>query len=126
MFFISEFAWKQWPDGDYAIPMSVYGCPDPESNEWKHKRYAVKLLAHSIYKVYDFVDLSLKNDFFNLGPFGFYQLKINVCVKQRSNTERYANRQTSFEDRLLETAEWPPGNYVVYPKDEVCPKGKYN
>ena len=106
--------------------MSVYGCPDPEGNEWKHKRYAVLLNEHRIYKVYDFVHLSLKNDFFNLGPFGFYELKMNVCVKQRSNNERYVNRQTSFEDRLHETAEWPPGNYVVYPKDEVCPKGRYN
>ena len=61
-----------------------------------------------------------KNDFFNLGPFGFYELKINVCVKQRSNNERYVNRQTSFEDRLLETAEWPPGNYCCLPGKTKC------
>ena len=29
-------ALRQWPDGDYSIPMSIYGCPDQAINKWKH------------------------------------------------------------------------------------------
>ena len=124
MRFFSEFAWKQWPDGNYAIPMTVYGCPDQETNNWKHKRYGHLLMEQSIYKVDDTVTPSLRYDFVNLGPFDDYEVRMNLCVKQPLKKQNDIYNEDSFEERMLETAEWPPGNYAIYPKTNVCPKGK--
>ena len=31
---LSEYGNRFWPPGDYAVPMSIYGCPDPDVNMW--------------------------------------------------------------------------------------------
>ena len=114
---ISDWAWRQWPDGDYAIPMSVYGCSDQELNNWQHSQnHAVHYVKYA-WGVNSKDIVTLKDDVLNLGPIGLNSntFQVNYCVKH----------STSNGQRMRDV-EWPRGNYAIFPTNYVCPIGKHS
>ena len=61
---------RSWPAGDYSIPMSIYGCPDPDVNTWE----------------YGYINISFKNPImvetspYVMGPFGVDVYQTTFCT----------------------------------------------
>ena len=36
-----------WPDGNYALPMSVYGCPEPDMEGWGYGYMNISFRHHT-------------------------------------------------------------------------------
>ena len=106
----------RWPDGDYAIPMSTYGCPDPDINEWKYGYMNIsfwqgfELSGPSIGALgWSASNGSLKL-FELLGPYGSHSIQLNFCGRVSGNGS----------DQTL----WPTGKYGIYGTEQNCPSGK--
>ena len=103
-----------WPDGDYALPMSVYGCPDTNVNKWNYGymnisiKDNIELFETSIGQVLgNGPDWNLLELY---GPYGLHSIQLNFCTKVNSGNE-------------YNVAEWPSGQYGVYATQSPCPSG---
>ena len=110
-------SWKRWPDGDYSIPMSIYGCPEQEINNWIHSFINITLTAQTtIHYIKGAVEDEYitwqAHDFLLLGPYGSNTVQMNFCSKLSISGK-------------LKGVEWPRGLYAVYSNDRnSCPEGK--
>ena len=120
-FFISEHAWRKWPNGNYAIPMSVYGCPDQNLNNWKHNFINITYSTSHMLKEATLGKVYLKDDLYTLGPFGSHNFQYNFCIKSDSLTNGETN---DVSDIIHETAEWPNGDYAILRMKGKCPDGE--
>ena len=112
----------RWPDGDYAMPMSTYGCPDPDINEWKYGYmnisfwHGFELSVPSIGALgWSASNGSLKL-FELLGPYGSHSIQLNFCGRFSGNGSISGNGS----DQTL----WPTGMYGIYGTEQNCPTGK--
>ena len=122
----SEFAWKQWPDGDYAIPETVYGCRDQDINHWTKGYINITLIVYASLLESEIGHVSRKDDLFMLGPYGASQFQLDFCVKHRINDEPLHNTPatTDWHKKIRETTEWPRGSYSIHQMTKNCPEGK--
>ena len=124
---ISEFAWRQWPDGDYAIPMPVFGCPDQELNNWKHRSIMINYREYS-WTLIDGIaaNMTIRHNLRHLGSIIKDVFEIRLCVKQRTRakTSPLSNSYEKWQHQLSESAEWPRGKYDVYKTSDNCPTGE--
>lgn len=102
-----------WPDGDYALPMSVFGCPDPDTNNWQYGyinitfKLTIDLFETSLGRIgnnetdLNFLEL--------LGPYGPHSIQLNFCTHEKKDYD--------------ETG-WPSGQYGVHGTHNGCPTGK--
>ena len=96
--------------------MSVYGCPDQELNNWQHSQnHAVHQVKYA-WGVNSIDIIALKDDVLNLGPIGLNSntFQVNYCVKHSSSN-----------GQRMKDAEWPRGNYAIFPTNYECPIGKF-
>ena len=130
IFQFSEFAWQQWPDGNYATPMSVYGCPDQDLNNWETGYINLTFGRHydlkEVTQTGSTVKLERWDNLFSLGPFGEVTFQLNFCVKV-AKKNGVSTHDFEKEDEWLEdvstTTEWPRGTYAIYDTVDNCPSG---
>ena len=111
IYLLSVLAEVEWPPANYALPKSIYGCPDPSINNW-HNGYmnisfkeSIALSESYIGRIgWNEVDLNVIE---LLGPYGSHSIQLNFCSKRENG---------SFE--------WSPsGQYGVYGTVDGCPQG---
>ena len=71
-----------WPDGPYATPMSVYGCPGSDASGWKTGYVNMTFrqrLSEGLDEVMSARSASL------LGPYSENVVQLNFCYKLRSS-----------------------------------------
>ena len=80
-------SWRRWPRGKYSIPMSIYGCPDQELNNWSHGSYNITISTDQTYDLEGVNGIGdvfrwKKSDLLLLGPFGEYTFSTfrNCCI----------------------------------------------
>ena len=103
-----------WPSGDYAIPLSVYGCPASDNNNWSlgyiniSFRNDVRLFEKQLGEVgWNAAFLLLA------GPYGHHSYQMNFCTSSNNGSK----------------ARWPIGTYSVFSTDNAnrgCPQGGFN
>ena len=107
---------KRWPDENYALPMSVYGCPDRAVNDWKYGY--INITFNSTITFFEHPrgplgrnasDLSLTE---LLGPYGPNSIQLNFCGREK-------------KEKNEEVFDWPSGQYGVYGTNpnQSCPAG---
>ena len=95
--------------------MSVYGCPDPETTEWKYGYMNISFKQHT-----DLYETKLgkvhrnRSDLDLLGSYGPCSFQLNFCYKANSATN----------DSEPDMRAWPSGQYYIYGTDNGCPQGK--
>ena len=106
----------RWPDENYALPMSVYGCPDNAFNDWKYGY--INMTFNSTLTFFEHprgrlgrneTDLSLTE---LLGPYGPHSIQLNFCGREKKESSD-------------EVFDWPSGQYGVYgtKPNQSCPIG---
>ena len=102
-----------WPDGDYSIPMSVYGCGDMEENQWLTGYLNISFkYPISLHKTSG-GETDKRTSSVILGPHGRYSYQLNFCTKIVGN-------KTQNPGRL---SLWPPGDYSIFGSRRGCPDG---
>ena len=99
----------KWPGGKFALPQSVYDCPDLH---WMSGFAQIKWQNGSR------TDVIWSNDLRVIGPYGQMQesdwpatvLSLKTCAKLGED---------SGDDIM-----WPAGDYCVYKMADDCPAGK--
>ena len=116
----ADNSWKRWPDGDYSIPMSIYGCPEQEINKWSHGYINFTMDSDSAQLIRYINGEKMRHqfwdemNFFLLGPYGKRVIQMNFCSKQTFNGK-------------LKGGEWPRGSYAVFSNDgQSCPYGRFS
>ena len=105
----------KWPHGDYAIPMSVYGCPDPDRTEWKQGYMNISFQQRTELFEMELGRISWHDASLDLlGPYGPYSFQLNFCHKAND-----AGNGTDADKRA-----WPSGQYYIYGTKSGCPQGK--
>ena len=121
-------SWRKWPEGSYSIPMSIYGCPDQELNNWKHGSFNITLSTEYPYDLMGLHENSTifrwkKRDLLLLGPFGEYTFQLNVCTKNKyqhlqdiedGNDWGYVYKDGNGNEIYLDVGEWPRGEYIIF------------
>ena len=113
-FYFSANAWKKWPTSSspYGIPMSIYGCPDQELNNWRHYHLNVTFLHPHLLQKTTIGGNPYDPEQFTVGPFGDFNYQLNICKSRGSLSSDL-------------DAEWPRGTYAIYTFDLKCPKGEF-
>ena len=111
--FYSESSVRRWPTGNYAIPMSPYGCPIKPDDAWTQSSLNLTFGRDEII-LSQINAKSMGHDLY-VGPYGSYSFQLNFCVK----TATEAESTVATAER-----EWPPGDYAVFAMGEDCPSGK--
>ena len=111
--FYSELSVRRWPTGNYAIPMSPYGCPIKPDDAWTQSSLNLTFGRDEII-LSQINAKSMGHDLY-VGPYGSYSFQLNFCVK----TATEAESTVATAER-----EWPPGDYAVFAMGEDCPSGK--
>ena len=107
---------SRWPQGEYSLPKSVYGCPDKgqESDTWHYGymkigfKQTIQLFESSLGEVgwknteFGFLEL--------LGPYGPHSIQLNFCT-----------RVNGCDNNVT---LWPSGRYGIYGTKQGCPSGK--
>ncbi|XP_078341994.1 uncharacterized protein LOC111105682 isoform X2 [Crassostrea virginica] len=107
---------SMWPDGTYALPASMFGCPETEDRGWSLSFVNLTLPDSADKQEWNMKDPSFLNNIIEpniLGPYYYRALQMNFCVKEDSNVEEEGNR-TSIE--------WPRGQYCIYGFNNACPE----
>ena len=103
----------KWPDGEFAVPMSTLGCPDPTVNTWRYGYMNISFKDET-----DLFEMSVGRVGWNgsrmnpielVGPYGSHSIQLNFCYK--------------FEEEATSKQEWPPGGYSLYGSGDGCPSG---
>ncbi|XP_061178754.1 uncharacterized protein LOC133187411 [Saccostrea echinata] len=108
---------SKWPDGTYALPASMFGCPETEDRGWTSSYINLTLPDSAQRQYWNTKDPNLLNGIIEpniLGPYYYRAIQMNFCVKNRTNDKE-------FDDKT--TAEWPKGQYCIYSFSEICPQG---
>ena len=97
-------SFEEWPEGNFALPESVYGCPDSEHSDWL--RYSLTIQT---------TDQSWPNNTWSQtlklrGPLADHLATVNFCVKS-----------TQFGS--ARNAPWPPGIYCLLDAGSGCLSG---
>ena len=106
-----------WPDGTYALPASMFGCPETEDRGWSLSFVNLTLPDSADKQEWNMKDPRLLNNIIEpniLGPYYYHALQMNFCVKEETYVEEEDNR-TSIE--------WPRGQYCIYGFNNSCPEG---
>ncbi|XP_065938424.1 uncharacterized protein [Magallana gigas] len=105
-----------WPDGTYALPTSMFGCPETEAKGWSTSYVNLTLPESSKQQEWNMKNPELKTDVIEpniLGPYYYRALQMNFCVKTPTYFENRESNRTS--------AEWPRGQYCIYSFNNTCP-----
>ncbi len=99
---------SRWPEGSYAVPQSIYGCPNNDDFPWV-KGHISLTAPHSN------PENQWSMTYHMRGPFGPRQVALHFCSR--------------LEDYLIEKTrniapQWPSGNYCIYRMDVICPTGE--
>ena len=103
-----------WPEGNYAVPVPIFGCGDPETNHWQTGYINITFKQ----QINLFTRNNLqenKDETLLLGPYSAHSLQMNFCSKQSGSQTLNDIDQTGVK--------WPPGNYSVYGMNNTCPTG---
>ncbi len=98
-----------WPEGSYALPQSIYGCPYNKEFPWVKGH--ILLTSPKSNPPYQW---SLH--YHMRGPIGHHQVALHFC----SRLNEYVSEITRNS-----APRWPPGKYCVYQMGNSCPSGKY-
>ena len=93
-----------WPEGNFAILETVYGCPDSGNQEWLSAYIDVMSTNQSLPGSTWSPRLHMS------GPYDEHSLSINLCVKGRLFGRR---RDTP----------WPAGEYCIINSGDGCLTG---
>ena len=106
--------------------MPVFGCPDQELNDWKHKSLMVHYFHYSWTMIDGISNLTIRHNLLHLGRMSIDNLEIRLCVKQsiRVTPTPIINTDEYWQQQLSESAEWPRGKYDIYMTSDDCPKGE--
>ncbi|XP_062589196.1 uncharacterized protein LOC134250867 [Saccostrea cucullata] len=109
----------KWPDGTYALPASMFGCPETEDRDWTLSYINLTLPDSAQRQYWNTKDPDLLNGIIEpniLGPYYYRAIQMNFCVKNLAY----------FDDENNDTTkEWPKGEYCIYNLNE-CPQGFSN
>ena len=106
----------RWPDGDYALPLSTFGCPNQAINAWKYGYMNIsfwqefELFVPTIGTLGWSASKGSLQLFELLGPYGSHSIQLNFCGRVSGNGS----------DQTL----WPTGEYGIYGTERNCPSGK--
>ena len=102
-----------WPEGDYSIPMSVYGCGDMTQNQWStgylNISFKYPVTLHSSRSG----ETDIRMPSMLLGPHGHHSYQLNFCTKVLGSATQSVSR----------LSVWPPGNYSIFCSRRGCPAG---
>lgn len=98
------FLAAKWPEGDFAIPRPVYGCPSPDRHEWTTEKvtFQTDQLLNENTQLLDHPVLGFNNN---------SHFSLSVCAMHGSRTGEKGR------------AAWPPGNYCILGVGTQCPSG---
>ena len=111
--FIADIVDPVWPDGDYSIPMSVYGCGNMAENQWLTGYLNISFKYPVIWQSSRNADNNRRPPSLLLGPHGQFSYQLNFCTK-------HLNRTAKIPDPL---SAWPRGNYSIFGSRRGCPAG---
>ena len=102
-----------WPEGDYALPMSIYGCSYGDTTNWKYgyMNISFEWPTHIYTKKAGRHWKSQPS--FLLGPYGSHSLQINFCTRVHGVVSSTGNTKQ----------RWPLGQYSIYGTEAGCPGG---
>ena len=97
------------------MPLSVYGCPASENNNWKHGYINISFKVDVRLFEKQLGEVGWNAAFLLLaGPYGHHSYQLNFCTSSNKGSR----------------ARWPIGKYSVFSTDfeyRSCPQGKnYN
>jgi hypothetical protein len=102
-----------WPDGTYALPASMFGCPETEDRGWTASYINLTLPESAKPQQWNKEN---PTDVINiLGPYYFHSIQMNFCLKIHSNAKDTGN---------MASTEWPRGQYCIYSLNKECPQGE--
>ena len=108
----TESTLRSWPDGDYSLPMSVYGCNELDSTGWKYGYMNMSFKDKVEIRELHNVDVKSSNASLLLDPMGLYSYQLNFCT-------RVPNQATTTEKA------WPQGRYSIFGSYDGCPYGMF-
>ena len=98
---------SSWPEGDFAILSSVYGCPNTPVFEWKYIYMTFKhkpgITGFNTYSQQYHIQGAAKDHFVSL----------HFCLKYESKLAEGQNQ-----------TKWSEGNYCIFGINNGCPPGK--
>lgn len=103
-----------WPDDDFALPETLFGCPEPDSDRWKQATVTLVISdnylpeARHLWPEFPHVRSSLHRR----------NVSLNFCVK--NSWEKSIGNDSNRHSGEF----WPPGNYCFY-KEHPCSEGRY-
>ncbi|XP_062589229.1 uncharacterized protein LOC134250886 [Saccostrea cucullata] len=115
-----RFQNSNWPDGTYALPASMFGCPETEDRGWTLSYINLTLPDSAQRQYWNTKDPDLLNGIIEpniLGPYYYRAIQMNFCVKNRTSDQGDDNETTT---------EWPKGQYCIYSFSNICPQGFSN
>lgn len=105
----------RWPDGDYALPMSIYGCPEPGRGDWNYGYMNISFSQRADLYERHLGLVGWNQSFLMLvGPYGPYSYQLNFCTKS-------SGAGNSSDPDI---ARWPSGHYSIYGTNNGCPIGE--
>ncbi|OWF35041.1 G-protein coupled receptor GRL101 [Mizuhopecten yessoensis] len=104
----TEIGRSAWPAGQYAIPMSGFGCPEMDRFGWTRGYVNLTLPQASRKQLWNDDDL-LTIEPHIMGPFHTHVMMINFCLKQNTSMINSAG------------SSWPAGDYCIYKSGDECP-----
>ena len=106
-----ELLESEWPTGEYALPMSMFGCPEEETRGWQNG--FINLTIPVTAPNHEWNDDDLETTEPNiLGPYYKHSIQLNFCTK----TEESYNHS-------MKIMYWPNGSYCIYRIGATCPIG---
>ena len=103
-----------WPEGDYSIPTSVYGCGDVETNKWLTGYLNISFKYPITWKMSSSREAYIRKLSMLLGPHGHHSYQLNFCTKVLGGRAQSASR----------LSVWPKGDYSIFGSRRGCPAGK--
>ena len=102
------------PVSSYALPMSIFGCPEITVNKWRHGymditfRDEISLFENSLGQIW--WNGIRMNPIELMGPYRSHSIQLSFCYITEEENET--------------NIEWPSGGYSVYGTGSRCPSGK--
>ncbi|XP_060063809.1 uncharacterized protein LOC132544254 [Ylistrum balloti] len=100
-----------WPYGNYALPMSSYGCPEAGVYQWETGYINLTLNKNAKAQAWNDDDLMTFEPYL-MGPYHTHSFQWNFCVRRKSSDPWIKNRPN-----------WPAGHYCIYRAGDQCPAG---
>jgi hypothetical protein len=109
---------SMWPEGIYALPTSMFGCPEAEESGWASSFINLTLPDSSQRQEWNTKNPLQQNAIMEpniLGPYQHRAFQMNFCLKTH----------THFEESDTNSTDWPGGQYCIYSFNNTCPQGQY-